>query len=534
MATATQQKLLGAFYTSDPVARFLVRWAVRTSHDRVLDPSCGDGVFLAAAADRLQALGNSCPVVYGFDVDPIAVRRTKTTLPSANVVMRNFFKLDSTIVPPYAAVVGNPPFVRYQTFNGDNRHAALECAQRAGVKLPQLSSSWAPFLVHAAEVVGDGGRLAMVVPAELAHAQYALEVLRFLTRRFANVSVCMFQQKLFPNLSEDTFLLLAEGKGSPCSRFTVSVFEDISRVEFESNSSIRVNVEDLISGRVRLTHYLLGPKVRHLYQSLSEQDGISRFGDVADIGIGYVTGANDYFHLSERERRVWNISRRHLRPAVISLSGFQGLVLKTSDWRQRARSEEKVYLFAPLSKSERELPSGIRRYLSRGIHLSIPQRFKCRVRTPWFQVPHVRIGDALLSYMAGNSPKLVLNQSKCVAPNTLHLVRFKKDQTPSLFVAGWYSSLSRLSCEIEGHPLGGGMLKLEPSEAERVLIAQPLKRDCPRLFMEINHLLRLRQFERVRDLVDQKILRKRFALSGNECARLRDAANHLESWRMHR
>ncbi len=34
----------------------------------------------------------------------------------------------------------------------------------------------------------------------------------------------------------------------------------------------------------------------------------------------------------------------------------------------------------------------------------------------------------------------------------------------------WETSFVRLSCEIEGHPLGGGMLKLEPREAARVVL----------------------------------------------------------------
>jgi hypothetical protein len=34
----------------------------------------------------------------------------------------------------------------------------------------------------------------------------------------------------------------------------------------------------------------------------------------------------------------------------------------------------------------------------------------------------------------------------------------------------WDDPLTRLSCELEGHPLGGGMLKVEPREASRVLI----------------------------------------------------------------
>ena len=37
----------------------------------------------------------------------------------------------------------------------------------------------------------------------------------------------------------------------------------------------------------------------------------------------------------------------------------------------------------------------------------------------------------------------------------------------------WKHPLTRLSCEIEGHPLGGGMLKVEPREGARILLPRP-------------------------------------------------------------
>jgi hypothetical protein len=37
----------------------------------------------------------------------------------------------------------------------------------------------------------------------------------------------------------------------------------------------------------------------------------------------------------------------------------------------------------------------------------------------------------------------------------------------------WSSPITALSCELEGHPLGGGMLKLEPREAGRVVLTDP-------------------------------------------------------------
>jgi hypothetical protein len=37
-------------------------------------------------------------------------------------------------------------------------------------------------------------------------------------------------------------------------------------------------------------------------------------------------------------------------------------------------------------------------------------------------------------------------------------------------VTAWEARFIKLSCEIEGHPLGGGMLKLEPGEASQIVL----------------------------------------------------------------
>src|ERR1700733_13645297 len=44
---ATSEKLRGGFYTPEPIAEFILRWGITGSNDcDILEPSCGDGVFL--------------------------------------------------------------------------------------------------------------------------------------------------------------------------------------------------------------------------------------------------------------------------------------------------------------------------------------------------------------------------------------------------------------------------------------------------------------------------------------------------------
>ena len=460
MATASQQKMLGAFYTADPVARFLVDWAIRKADDTALDPSCGDGVFVQAATERLLDLGNTRPQIWGVDVDPAALVGARLRSSHSHLLEGSFFSLRPGDIPRVDAIVGNPPFIRYQTFNGKKRADALKCALDAGVELPQLCSSWAPFIVHAATFLGQGGRLGMVAPTELIHAQYAREVLRFLLRKFGRITVRMFQERMFQELSEDTVLLLCEDFGKSCAWFSVTPAARIEDAQSDEKHTIPVDIEAIRSGKHRLTRYLLPPKARHLYEGIAEDSGAARLGEAADVGIGYVTGCNSYFHLTTNEAKAWRVPSRYLAPAVLSLGDFHGTVFRRSDWDQVRKAGGKTYLLRIPTLKNDDLPSGLAAYVAHGKERHVADHFKCRVRETWYSVPHVRVGDAFLSYMSGSSPKLVRNGSGFVAPNTLHIVRFVAGQHWKPFVAGWNTSLTRLSCEIEGHALGGGMLKL--------------------------------------------------------------------------
>ncbi len=44
---ATKEKLRGGFYTPEPIASFILKWAFNGNIELdILEPSCGDGVFL--------------------------------------------------------------------------------------------------------------------------------------------------------------------------------------------------------------------------------------------------------------------------------------------------------------------------------------------------------------------------------------------------------------------------------------------------------------------------------------------------------
>ena len=117
-----------------------------------------------------------------------------------------------------------------------------------------------------------------------------------------------------------------------------------------------------------------------------------------------------------------------------------------------------------------ELPTAVRRYLDSDAGREAREAYKCRVREPWFSVPDVHTPDFFMSYMSGASAGLVRNHGGATCTNSVHGVRVKDAKGMAAFVRGWDTPFLALSREVEGHPLGGGMLKLEPREAGQLLL----------------------------------------------------------------
>ncbi|PYS52129.1 MAG: hypothetical protein DMG13_16885 [Acidobacteria bacterium] len=350
-------KALGAFYTDGQVAEFLVWWSVRSSTDRVIDPSFGGGVFLRSACDRLIHLGaDPAQQVYGVEIEPkihnkIALElQTDFGMPKEQLILDDFFAIAGDAAPRVDVVVGNPPFIRYQRFTGEIRKRALTRALEQGLKLSKLSSSWLPFLAHSVSLLQPGGRLAMVIPVEITHAAYARPVLEYLANHFAEITFLTFQKKLFPQLCEDTLLLLAEGKGASAPGRLL--WRDLPHAgalkEMRMGDERLFHAQhldaDITSGMHRLIEYFISPKARALYRELKQRAATNPLGNLADVGIGYVTGANDFFHLNAEQVATLRIPDDFLRRAVRRGRSLSGVVFTKEDWRHGLKSKETAFL----------------------------------------------------------------------------------------------------------------------------------------------------------------------------------------------
>jgi hypothetical protein len=341
------------------------------------------------------------------------------------------------------------------------------CA-REGADFSALTSSWAPFIVVAGSLLKPGGRMAFIVPAEIGHSTYAVPLLDSLTKNFGRVVVIAVKEKIFPQLSEDVWLLYAEGRGGKSVRIELAIWERFQASQSPPDQTKKVTLRSLSEHGGRLRKFLLPDRILDYYAELAGSAGVVKFGSVARISIGYVTGANHFFHLrpsvAERLGIPWSVLKVAVRKG-------EHLSRRSIDKRVVAswlRADEQVLLL-DLSRAE-PIPDSVNAYLNTKEAHEARQSYKCRNRDPWYVVPDVYPPDAFLSYMSGRRPNLVSNPAGCVCTNSVHAVRLREAVSIRPVLNAWEHPLCDLSKELEGHPLGGGLLKLEPGEAGRILL----------------------------------------------------------------
>jgi len=285
------RKQLGSFYTDERAVRFLVGWGIgNVSGRRVMDPSCGDGRFLLYAATR------GAKSVVGCDLDPQALDSSSICLRSTTVASEfhrcDFFELLPELVDPVDLIVGNPPYVRFQSFTGRSRTLALESAMESGVRLPGLASTWAPFLLHALRFLKLGGAMAVVVPAEILHSGYGILTLRALCGRFANVHLTAFSRNIFPDAEEETLLLRASGFGGHSTSLTLLPLDGIEdlcdNLDETSASIIRLPER----GKSDFAQAFLTSEEWDNWQNVSSMEQVITLSACGSLTNGFVTGAN--------------------------------------------------------------------------------------------------------------------------------------------------------------------------------------------------------------------------------------------------
>lgn len=464
-------KLRGGYYTPQPIADFITHWALENSCDSILEPSCGDGSFLASIQKVVsdnQAVSEL--EVLGVELEPEESKKAEQY--GFPVVNDDFFTYYSQAIEgkrTYDAIVGNPPFIRYQNFDEKYRSIAFDLMKKHGFHPNRLTNIWLPFLLLSSEALSPNGRIGMVIPAELFQVDYAAEARDYLSSHFEKLTLITFKRLVFDDIQQEIIILLGEKK-SRQKGIRVLELDGLDDLMKQGSSILnKAEIKVLDHSTEKWVKYYLSSEELEVLNKLNADSRISAASDLFEVNVGLVSGENDFFLAS------WNdvIERRlehDVTPIISRSEQVKGIVLTEEDFSLLRESGKKVSLFTPGDIPLEEVSESAQDYIAWGESKGFNKNYKCRIRKRWYHVPTSWTADAFLIRQANLYPKMIINTVGALVTDTLHKVRFLPDVNGYAVAAAFLNSYTLALSETLGRSYGGGVLTFEPGEMRRIRV----------------------------------------------------------------
>jgi len=519
-------KLRGGYYTPRAVARFIAAWA-SAAGPRVLEPSCGDGAVLAVLAERLGGASRAV----GVELNPVeAAKAARHGLP---VVTADFFAwFGGAHHGAFDAVVGNPPYIRFGSWTESTRARAFALMREAGLQPSRLTNAWLPFTVAAVLAVRPGGRVALVLPAELLQVGYAAQLREFLVERLAALTIVSFRRLLFGGVLQEVVLLLGERGDGPARVRTVE-YEDAAGLP----TSGRVGEEAPFAPALRhdsekWTKYHLRPEQIEALRAVRDGGRAGLLGDVASVDVGVVSGRNSFFCLTPGQAQARGLGHLCV-PLVARSAQLHGIRYTEEDLGKQAAEELRCLLLAVPEDHRPASDPALARYVALGEAEGVHRGYKCSIRRAWWSVPSVWRPDAFMLRQIHLGPRVVANHTAATSTDTVHRVRLLGDVTAEQLATAVTSSLTFAFSEVMGRSYGGGILELEPGEADALPLPDPRLVEAGTA-ASVDRLLRDGDLDGAVDLVDARLLTGAMGFTPGEVALLRSVWRDLRERRARR
>jgi adenine-specific DNA methylase len=551
----SKQKLRGGYYTPFPIAEVLSNWALSNGATTILEPSCGDGIFLEAIYKRV--LTTAQPSALSIDaVEIIEEEAAKSELFSGKlrdagakvqVINHDIFSWlgNGNAGRKWDAIIGNPPYIRYQYFEKNQREQAEQLFKKANVPFSKRTNAWVPLVIASIMHLAPGGRLAMVLPAELLHIHHASGLRQLLEQEMETVILINIREMVFPGVLQGVVLMLAAKKHDrdfkPLLRINTSQHVNFSQASFLADDpdepariqildlNILGNLKDLNLKEIEKTAHqnindtdgewmlgLLTDEEATLMKKIKERKDVPSFASVASVDIGIVTGANDFFVVDETTLKRYELETI-ATPMLAKSDLIKGVVYTLQDHESNVQAGKSVYLLNFPAKALADLPAAMAEYIKIGESQKLHERYKCRIREPWYVVPYIWTSEVSLLKRCHFFPKLVVNELRAHSTDTAYRIRLEPgyEERAKDLVFSFLNSLTFLCAEVGGRHYGGGVLELVPSEIEKLLI--PLIPIEESAFAQVDTMIRNNAtLDELLDFTDSIILSKGLGLTQQE------------------
>lgn len=509
---ATKEKLRGGFYTPETIASFILKWAFSgNSEVDILEPSCGDGIFL----EEIKKGGYQYNSIVATELDTTEAEKSRQiALRNTEVINAEFHQFCISTDRRFDIVVGNPPYIRYQYFDKEQQKCASQIFEKVNLKYSKLTNAWVSFVVGSSLLLKETGKIGFVLPAEILQVSYAQTLREFLAKFYNKINIVSFEKLVFPDIQQEVVLLLCEKNKSKKHLIEHLELKDAESLENLDVLKLKSPKKKIDFKSNKWTFYFLDQNEIDFLERLQEGTKLSKFGDFAKVEVGITTGSNPFFTVPLSTVQHYNLEK-YASPLVGRSVQVPSVIFTDTDWQKNRSIEARTHLLIFPKKEDLNGSIGARDYIALGEEQEIDKGYKCRIRNEWQIIPSLRISDALFIRRNNLYPKLIINQAKAYTTDTMHRVTVKPNAEIKALTASYYNSVSFAFSEICGRSHGGGVLELMPNEVECILF--PYHKDNSDLLPTIDKMIRSKKdISEILNITNKKILKEHYNFTDAE------------------
>ena len=337
------QKLRGAYYTPLPLAEMMVKlFSKDKSIKTVLEPSCGDGVFIDALDDMLMI--NQLNNVIAIEIEQNEAEKLKNRLnrsKNVKILNQDFFDYyEKENEKKFDLILGNPPYIRYQYLEENQRTLMSDILVSQGMKSNKLVNTWVGFMVACVNLLADNGKIAFIIPAEILQVAYAEDLRLFLADHLSKITLITFEELVFPDIEQEIVVFIGE-KGDEEKGIRIielNNLDDLKDFDIDTNG-----FQKLQHVHEKWTKYFTNNDENELISRIRNDNRFRKLSDSALINVGITTGNNKYFSVNDETVKQYGL-QNVVRPLIGRSAHAHSVYFENADWKENVDAGKAAYL----------------------------------------------------------------------------------------------------------------------------------------------------------------------------------------------
>lgn len=545
---ADRRHEMGEYYTPPAICDLITQLCIEDGGDEVLDPACGSGGFLISSYNRIKELlpeekgghEHILSQVHGIDINRfpahlsainLSIQDLSSHTETVDVEVSDFFDVspdtmrfglvkagtggsewqndsEETAIGGFDAVVGNPPYIRYQNI-GDKEKVRSHLSKVNADYLSGFADIYCYFITHSTQFLREGGKIGFIASDRWLSSGYGEDIQEFLLDNYRVEAVIQFASQAFDDALVGSTVIIAEKCESVKDREENYVkflkvldnagIEDIAAEVQSRIDSDKIILTDeyrmLVTSQPSLREnnkWSMYYKAPPIYFDLLRGDGICEIQDVATAQTGKKVGGNPYFYHRTEEWEELGLEG-YTTPAIKASGQIDKIrfdqdaakewaVLDTREVVNKAlndghefgdTAEEHVKEW--MAKNGHEV---LLEYIEEGEEQGRQNHDRCERREVWFNISEIdeyRQPLALPIFM-WTTHRAVWNEAEAFFDYQFHVMEAEEDIDERLLCGILNSRLVWLARELEGRQASGeGMNRSELAlyETNQLSIVDP-------------------------------------------------------------